>query len=548
MKKLLLTMSIVVLAFSVKAQVVFNEMVPDPGCQGPNCNEEYFELYNTTGSTVNLDCYTVVAYDFLTGGAWVYQLPTVSITPFGYLVFSSAKPIDYKCGTFDSTTVTNWNTVVTSASLAHYTRVGNDLTNRTVGVTTDFIAVGGGNTAALAIMLFDGSGTLVNGFFTNNNSNIPTEITTLNSLNIPLTGGSCAASATLNFSSISAPQAEVLSVQSAVGNNNDYYRTRDGFCGTWKKGQTCSNPVEYTPGKTNGGAPPISPTTILITVQEGTCGAGTGGTTTPWNVGVTISDATLLPATVTIYSDNDYSQTLTAPDGAAVGGGSVTTTVQTNFLAVPIKKGASAIVQVTTASGCITKTQVFASACSPLPVIFSSFTASRMHSTVALRWSTSTEINNSGFAVERNVNGSWIQIAWVPTQAVNGNSDATLNYAYNDVNDANGISQYRIRQIDIDTKSKYSEIRSVRGDGQLGKLIVFPNPTNDGRVTISFENGSDSRIVSVIDMSGRSIKEYKNVTNNSLVIDNLQPGMYTLKVVVPQTGEQAVQKIVVNKR
>ena len=41
---------------------------------------------------------------------------------------------------------------------------------------------------------------------------------------------------------------------------------------------------------------------------------------------------------------------------------------------------------------------------SPLPVIFGAFTATKSNSSVVLKWETLTEINNSGFAIERNTN------------------------------------------------------------------------------------------------------------------------------------------------
>lgn len=186
--------------------------------------------------------------------------------------------------------------------------------------------------------------------------------------------------------------------------------------------------------------------------------------------------------------------------------------------------------------------------CFALPVDLKSFTATRNHSNVLLKWETTTEKNNTGFAVERNMNGSWEQVAFVPTQAPGGNSNDILSYQYVDFNNTKGISQYRLKQIDIDARYKYSEIRSVRGDGQAGAVIVYPNPTIDGKVNVSFEDATSIRDVSVIDMSGRIVKQWKGVTNNNLQIENLQPGMYTLRVVVPQTGEQTVAKIVVNKR
>jgi hypothetical protein len=110
-----------------------------------------------------------------------------------------------------------------------------------------------------------------------------------------------------------------------------------------------------------------------------------------------------------------------------------------------------------------------------------------------------------------------------------------------------GITQYRIRQVDIDGKYKYTEIRSVRGEGQLGKTIVYPNPSSDGRVNILFEDASATRNVTVTDMSGRLIKEYRGITNNNLTIENLPTGMFMIRIVVPETGEQVVNKVFVNK-
>ena len=185
---------------------------------------------------------------------------------------------------------------------------------------------------------------------------------------------------------------------------------------------------------------------------------------------------------------------------------------------------------------------------SPLPVNLVSFTAKRNTSAVSLKWETASEQNNNGFAVERNIKGSWEQVAFIPSQAANGNSDQLLSYQYNDINNTKGVTQYRIKQVDIDAKTKYSEIRAVRGDGQVGKTIVYPNPTNNGKVSVVFEDGSVSRDVSVMDMSGRIIKQYKAVVNNNITIENLTPGMYSLRVFVPSTGEQVVEKIVVNKR
>ena len=83
---------------------------------------------------------------------------------------------------------------------------------------------------------------------------------------------------------------------------------------------------------------------------------------------------------------------------------------------------------------------------------------------------------------------------------------------------------------------------------EISKTIVYPNPSSDGKVNIVFEDANVSRDISVSDMSGRTVKQLKGVTANNITIDNLTPGMYSLRIVIPSTGDQSVEKIMVNKR
>ncbi len=186
---------------------------------------------------------------------------------------------------------------------------------------------------------------------------------------------------------------------------------------------------------------------------------------------------------------------------------------------------------------------------SPLPVSFVSFTAKRNDASVLLSWQTSTEQNSKGFSVERNTNGStWEEVAFIPSQAAGGNSNDLLTYHFTDANSSKGVTQYRIKQVDIDEHYKFSEIRSVRGWGQAGKIIVYPNPSSDGKVKVVFEEAAAVRDVTLVDMNGRVVRQWRGVTNNNIQIDNLVTGMYTLRVVDTGTGEQTVEKLVVSKR
>jgi len=213
------------------------------------------------------------------------------------------------------------------------------------------------------------------------------------------------------------------------------------------------------------------------------------------------------------------------------------------------EKGYLILVEGASLSNSVLKYFPHPNGCFILPVDMKSFTAVRSGSSVNLRWETMSEQNCRGFAVERNSgNNAWIEVGFINTQSINGNSSDLLSYQFNDFNDSKHLTQYRIRQVDIDSRSKYSEVRSVRGLDQKGTIIVYPNPTNDGKVNVVFEDKNVIREIALIDMSGRVVKQMKNVSNNNIVIDNLLSGMYTLRVYVPATGEQAVEKIVVNKK
>lgn len=181
----------------------------------------------------------------------------------------------------------------------------------------------------------------------------------------------------------------------------------------------------------------------------------------------------------------------------------------------------------------------------PLPVQFKSFTATRNSSKVMVKWETASEQNNSGFAVERNVNGLWSQIAFIPSQSATGNSEEILSYQYTDLNTLKGITQYRIRQVDLDSKSKYSEVRSIRGEGQRSETIVYPTPSYDGRVNVVLKENGGIKNVALMDMSGRMIKQWKVSSGNTIFIDNLAPGLYSLRIVSLDSGEQSFKKILV---
>ena len=98
-----------------------------------------------------------------------------------------------------------------------------------------------------------------------------------------------------------------------------------------------------------------------------------------------------------------------------------------------------------------------------LPVTYKSFTAMRLRTKVDLVWETIWETNNSGFEIQRKTGSEeWQKVAFVFSQAVNGNSNTELTYEYTDINTVKGESQYRLRQLDKDQQTFFSEVRSIK--------------------------------------------------------------------------------------
>ncbi len=283
--------------------------------------------------------------------------------------------------------------------------------------------------------------------------------------------------------------------------------------------------------------------------------------------------AALTTASTTItfsaYSDAAHTQPLTAPAGFTYSGYGIASPIAiTTYQNITLNSTANTsasfgsftynaalgsknrVYLVIQAGNVITNTNMLTieNQCSPLPVSFKSFTAVRNKSNVAIKWTTVTEQNNKGFYIQRNTKGTWENIALVFSAAPDGNSTSDLSYSFNDLNNEKGVSQYRILQFDFDGRAKASETRSVRGESMAAKLLVYPNPSADGKVSVVFEDGSTLRNVIVSDMSGRMVKQYRNVSANNLSIEGLEIGVYGIQVINLSSAAISVEKIVIKKR
>ena len=183
-----------------------------------------------------------------------------------------------------------------------------------------------------------------------------------------------------------------------------------------------------------------------------------------------------------------------------------------------------------------------------LPVTLSSFTAKQTtDNNVSLAWVTSSESVNKGFSIERQEegNGKFQSLGFIASKAEGGNSQTTLAYSFKDVTAKKGTNMYRLVQEDLDGKKTYSEVRVVKLNGQSVSM-VFPNPSN-GAVNISRTADGKKMNIQVIDQSGTIIRQLSNITDANYKLNIQKSGVYTIKMTYPETGEQSIQRIVVQK-
>lgn len=142
----------------------------------------------------------------------------------------------------------------------------------------------------------------------------------------------------------------------------------------------------------------------------------------------------------------------------------------------------------------------------PLPVELASFTSVVNGSDVTLNWSTSVELNNSGFDIERSsLNNEWSKIGFING---NGTSNNVNYYSFTDRNLRSGTYNYRLKQIDHNGNFEYFNLSNEVNIGIPLKYDLsqnYPNPFNPS-TKINFALPNDGRVsLKIYDMSGKEV-------------------------------------------
>ena len=186
-----------------------------------------------------------------------------------------------------------------------------------------------------------------------------------------------------------------------------------------------------------------------------------------------------------------------------------------------------------------------------LPVTIKTVKAYRRQNDIEVEWTTDNEINIKQYEVERSADGrGFIKVNTTVATAINGGS---AMYKFTDTNPLNGNNYYRIRSIENDGKTGYSNIVKVAMQVVKGipAVVVYPNPVTGNTISVQLNNMEKGNYtMQLFNATGQLIAvkaiQYNGTvsTENFVINEKFSAGKYELKL----TGENIKINVPVIKR
>ncbi|MEL6848528.1 MAG: hypothetical protein AAFP92_08420 [Bacteroidota bacterium] len=138
-----------------------------------------------------------------------------------------------------------------------------------------------------------------------------------------------------------------------------------------------------------------------------------------------------------------------------------------------------------------------------LPVNWEYWEARQRRDGIYLDWGVNQATQLAGFTVQRSTDGLFFQdLTFVPGTA---NQQATQSFSYIDHPPHTGVYHYRLKQLDLDGKFEFSELKTLSWDPTMLQVQVSPNPFSD-QLHLEFPGEDDHPgTYTIRDFSGRQI-------------------------------------------
>ena len=173
-----------------------------------------------------------------------------------------------------------------------------------------------------------------------------------------------------------------------------------------------------------------------------------------------------------------------------------------------------------------------------LPVIFTSLKGYLHGAYINVEWKVDNEINMKRYYIEKSTNG--ILFTSIGIKEVAANNRASSVYVFEDKNPAGGYNYYRIKSMDINGKTEYTNVIKVFINNMKQEISIFPNPVTDGMISLLFTNQPEGKYgIRLLNITGQIIlsKQIKHTKGNTTetIKWNYRPahGLYHLEIKKP---------------
>lgn len=167
----------------------------------------------------------------------------------------------------------------------------------------------------------------------------------------------------------------------------------------------------------------------------------------------------------------------------------------------------------------------------PLPLAYMNFDAILEGEKVNLTWQTEQEYNTDFFTIEKSIdNQNWIQVEKV---AAAGYSRNVLEYTTTDFRPFQGLSYYRLKQVDKNGAFTFSEIRTVHYDQSIA-IRIYPNPVQ----TLLYIDQplNENTMIRIFNNSGQLMYEGRETV---IYVEGWTSGVYQMLV---QRGNEILRR------
>jgi hypothetical protein len=312
-------------------------------------------------------------------------------------------------------------------------------------------------------------------------------------------------------------------------------------------GNACPNGAKFVVGSSENQVAVAKPELLITGFEYVSGGLAEGGTAT---LAVTVSNISLLQAPANMYYVEFFCGSNTTPFTSVLfpteipQSGSVTENLTINIPVAPAcinGESLSIKIRPLTADNqqqCLCN-ETTRGMLDVLPVVLSSFTARQSACKISLQWRSETELNFKKYEVEYSTNGR--------TFAVVGSVDgrgSSSSYNFNH-QPSQGRVYYRLRIIDNNGSSRYSDIITMNISCTGKNVLVYPNPaTSLLNVNLSgFTGAANGRLYN---STGQLISTQQLLNGtNTISVDKLATGNYALVVTEPG-GAQQVYRVQVS--